>query len=95
MIERACIITQGAADVTKTKVTWIDGKCFFLSKSSRGVAEEAAMPSKAAGTHPDIVVNVDPERMQRGLDLTRMITTKHAVIFSNDDDTLHYFVSGS
>lgn len=95
MIERACIITQGAADVTKTKITWIDNKCFFLSKSSRGIAEEAAQPAKDAGAHPDVVVNVDPERMQRGLDLTRMLATKLAVIFANDNDTIHYFVSGS
>jgi hypothetical protein len=41
------------------------------------------------------VVNVDPERMQRGLDLTKMLMTDAAVIFANDEDTLHYFVSGA
>jgi hypothetical protein len=95
MLERACIITQSALDVTKTKITWADNKCFFLSKSTRGIAEEAAAPAKDAGKHPDVVVNVDPERMQRGLDLTRMLATPLAVLFANDDDTIHYFVSGS
>lgn len=93
MIDRACVITQAAVDVTKTKVTWVDGKMFFLSKSSRGTVEEAAQPKK--GSNPDVVVNVDPERMQRGLDLTKMAMTKTAVCFANDDASLLYFVSGS
>ena len=95
MIERACIITQSAMDITKTQITWAEGKCHFLSKSSRGIAQESGTTHKEAGTHPDVVVKVDPERMQRGLDLSRMIMTKLAVIFTNDEGTIHYFVSGS
>lgn len=93
MIDRACIITQSAVEVTKTKITWIDGKMYFLSKSSRGVAEEVAKPGE--GQQSDTVLNVDPEKMKRGLDLTRMGMTDTTVIFSNDDDTLHFFVSGA
>ena len=95
MIDRAHVITHGAIDVTKTRITWEDGKCFFMTKSSRGTAEEAASPGKEAGKHHDIVVNVDPERLKRGLDLARMTATEHAVIFSNNENTIHYFVSGS
>jgi hypothetical protein len=95
MVDRAHVITHGAIDITKTKITWTDGKCYFMTKSSRGTAEEASTPSKEAGKHPDIVVNVDPERLKRGLDLARMIATEHAVIFSNNENTIHYFVSGS
>jgi hypothetical protein len=95
MLTRACIITQAAVDVTKTEITWAEGKCFFHSQSSRGVADEAAMPSKKAGSHPDVKVKVDPERLQRGLDLSRMIMTDRAVVFANEAGTLHYYVSGS
>lgn len=95
MVERAHIITNGAIDVTKTRISWEDGKCKFFTKSSRGTAEESASPAKDAGKHPDVVVNVDPERLKRGLDLERMIATEHAVIFSNKESTIHYFISGS
>lgn len=95
MLERACIITQAAIDVTKTQITWTDGKMHFLSKSSRGVADEMGMPSKGSGKHPDVELKVDPERMQRGLDLEQMIMTERAVIFANEAGTIHYFVSGS
>lgn len=93
MIDRACIITQAAVEVTKTKVTWLDGKMFFRSESSRGVAEEVAKPKK--GKQGDVVLNVDPERLKRGLDLTKVGMTDQCVIFTNDDGTLHFFVSGS
>lgn len=95
MLERACIITQAAIDVTKTAVTWEGGKMRFLSKSSRGTADEIGQPIKGAGKHPDVALKVDPERMQRGLDLERMIMTERAVIFANEAGTIHYFVSGS
>lgn len=94
MLDRACIITSAAVDVVKTVVTWEDGKMATVSKSSRGVADEIGSPSKKAGSHPDGTLKVDPERMRRGLDLTRMIMTEHAVIFANEEGTIHYFVSG-
>lgn len=93
MIDRACIITQSSVEVTKTQITWVEGKMYFLSKSSRGVAEEVAKPEK--GRQADTVLRVDPTKMKAGLDLTRMGMTDDTVIFSNDDGSLHYFVTGA
>jgi DNA polymerase III sliding clamp (beta) subunit (PCNA family) len=90
MLERAIIITADAVESTKLRVTIKDNRIFFYSKSSRGVVEDAILAQK----HHDVQVRVPPSRVLAGLELGSLSFTEEAVVLSNPDQSITYFVSG-
>lgn len=94
MLERACVVTQAAVDVTKTKITIADNKIFFVSKSPRGEVNDATMFEKG-DSHGDVSLSIDPRRVLDAVELTHCAFSPRAVILSNEEETIRYFVSGA
>jgi hypothetical protein len=93
MLERAIIITQSAVEVTQTRVTIAENKIALHSKSSRGSVDDTIMPGKGQ-THGDVELKMPPQRVLDGLEMgATMSMTKDAVIISNSDQSIVYFVA--
>lgn len=96
MLDRACIITDGAIDKTKTKVSVKDREVLFTTVSERG---EAFDKTTFEAAHPDVVAHIDPRRVMDGLDdYNRLTITKECVVMINDakeKDDLVYLVSAT
>lgn len=93
MLDRAVVIANGAVETTNTRVTIADNKIFFYSKSSRGVVEDAIMPPNGQ-SHGNVELRFPPQRVLDGLELGSLSFTKDAVILTNADGSITYFVSG-
>lgn len=93
MLERATVITSDAVESTKTKVTVAGNKIFMHSKSSRGVVEDAIMPTNGQ-THPDVELRMNPARVLQGIELGQLAFTKKATILSNPDQSISFYITG-
>lgn len=96
MLERACIITEGAIDKTKTKVVIKEKRVSMTSVSERG---EAFDMTQVGDAQPDVTAYIDPRRIMDGLDdFNRFVISKDCVAMINDakeKDDLVYLVSAT
>jgi DNA polymerase III sliding clamp (beta) subunit (PCNA family) len=93
ILDRACIITEGTIDKTRTKVTSVRGKMKFDSVSERGEMHDKL---DVGEQQKDVEVSVDPRRVRDGVGKFSLWTvTPSVVAMVAPDDKITYIVTAT
>lgn len=83
VLARACIVSEGAIDKSRSEIRIDGNKVHFFTKSERGEVSDTILAEKAL---PAVHVRADPKRMADGYGrFNRMYVTDSAVVMKRDD----------
>lgn len=92
VLDRACIITDGQLDKTRTKITVKDAKMKFDSVSDRGEMHDVL----DAGDCDEVEASIDPRRVRDGVGrFEQWVITSRVVAMMAPQDNITYVVTAS